>query len=42
MRALVLGWSTAGWWTAGALGVLLWLMCLIYLSGAGPCVTATG
>jgi hypothetical protein len=30
MPALVLGSSTAGWWTAGALGVL-WLMCLIFL-----------
>jgi hypothetical protein len=27
----LVGSSTALWWTAGTLGVLLWLMCLIFL-----------
>ena len=31
MTALVLASSTAGWLTAGVLGFLLWLMCLIFL-----------
>ena len=27
----LVGSSTALWWTAGTLGALLWLMCLIFL-----------